>query len=322
MRTAFIVRLSELARDNDRIMLVTGDLGFGVLTDFARVYPNQFLNVGVAEQNMTGVATGLALGGRTVFTYSIANFPTLRCLEQIRNDAAYHDANVKIVAIGGGYSYGPLGMSHHATEDLSIMRAIPNITVVSPGCLWETEEVTTAIAGTPGTAYLRLDKSHAGRTNVASELFELGRVRRIREGSDLTLIATGGILGAVLQAADRLASDGMACRVLSAHTLRPFDTDAIFRAARDTGGILTIEENVVDGGLGGLVAETCLEGGVVPSTFHRIGVRGGFSSVVGSQEYLRQQGGMDAETIAAKARELVRSGGKRASRAGGRLAIS
>src|ERR1041385_4546417 len=137
MRNAFIQRLMQLAPHDPRLMLVTGDLGFGVLDEFSKKFPKQYLNAGVAEQNMTGVATGLALEGRIVFTYSIGNFPTLRCLEQIRNDAAYHGANVKVVAIGGGFSYGALGMSHHATEDLSIMRAIPGLTVVSPGDDWE-----------------------------------------------------------------------------------------------------------------------------------------------------------------------------------------
>jgi len=306
VRNAFIARLSTLAARDDRIMLLTGDLGFGVLTDFAKSYPRQFLNVGVAEQNMTGVATGLALGGRTVFTYSIANFPTLRCLEQVRNDAAYHDANVKIVAIGGGFSYGALGMSHHATEDLAILRGIPGITVVSPGCLWEVEEATETLASTPGTCYLRLDKSDAGRTNRPREHFQLGKVRTLRSGRDVTLLATGGILGVTLQAAERLAADGIQARVLSAHTIRPFDAETVFQACRETAGIITVEEHVVDGGLGGLVAETCLEGGVVPRAFHRIGLRAGFVSVVGSQEYLRAHYGMDVAAITARASAMVR----------------
>jgi len=311
VRNAFIARLSTLAADDGRIMLVTGDLGFGVLTDFAKTYPRQFLNVGVAEQNMTGVATGLALGGRVVFTYSIANFPTLRCLEQVRNDAAYHDANVKIVAIGGGFSYGALGMSHHATEDLAILRSIPGITVVSPGCLWEVEEATEALASTPGTCYLRLDKSSAGRTDRPREHFQLGKVRTLRSGRDVTLLATGGILGVTLQAADQLAADGIQARVLSAHTIRPFDAETVFQACRETAGIITVEEHVVDGGLGGLVAETCLEGGVVPRAFYRIGLRAGFASVVGSQEYLRARYGMDAAAIAASADAMVRGAPQR-----------
>src|SRR5437870_4203198 len=139
MRDAFMARLERMAAADPRVFFITGDLGFGVVDRFAEKFPRQFLNAGVAEQNMTGLATGLALEGRVVYTYSIGNFPTLRCLEQVRNDAAYHDANVKVVAIGGGFSYGALGMSHHAMEDLAILRAIPGITVVAPGCLWEAE---------------------------------------------------------------------------------------------------------------------------------------------------------------------------------------
>jgi transketolase len=306
MRDAFVARLTRVAEADERTFLITGDLGFGVLTKFAAARPRQFLNAGVAEANMTGLATGLALEGRIVFTYSIGNFPTLRCLEQLRNDAAYHDANVKVVAIGGGFSYGPLGMSHHATEDLAILRAIPSITVISPGCLWEVEEATDAVVHTPGVCYLRLDKSSAGRTNHRGEQFRLGRIRLVREGDDVTIAATGGILGVTLEAADLLVEAGIRARVLSVHSLRPFDAETIFQAARETGGLLTVEEHVVDGGLGGLIAETCLEGGVVPRAFHRVGLRAGFSSIVGSQDFLRTQYGMDATTIAARAREMVR----------------
>jgi transketolase len=133
MRNEFVKALTQIAASDGDVMLLTGDLGFGVLTDFARRFPSQFLNVGVAEQNMIGIAVGLALEGRTVFAYSIGNFPTLRCLEQIRNDACYHNANVKIVAVGGGFTYGSLGISHHATEDIAVMRSIPGMTVMAPG---------------------------------------------------------------------------------------------------------------------------------------------------------------------------------------------
>src|SRR5437868_12139385 len=164
MRDAFVDSLRRAAAADRRVMVLTGDLGFGVLDRFATQFPDQYLNVGVAEQNLTGVATGLALDGHIVFTYSIANFPTLRCLEQIRNDACYHEANVKVVAVGGGFSYGPLGISHHATEDLSIMRALPNMTICAPGDQWEAREATKSLAANPGTCYLRLDKSPAPAT--------------------------------------------------------------------------------------------------------------------------------------------------------------
>jgi transketolase len=305
MRDSFMKGLEALAERDPRTFLITGDLGFGVLDKFASRFPRQFLNAGVAEQNMTGVATGLALGGRTVFTYSIANFPTLRPLEQIRNDAAYHDANVNVVAIGGGFSYGALGISHHATEDLAILRAIPGVTVVAPGDDWEAESAVAALAATPGTTYLRLDKSSAGWTRRDGETFELGKARRLREGGDCTLIASGGILGAALAAADRLAAEGLHCRVVSMHTVKPLDDEEVFSAARETGGIVSVEEHSIIGGLGSAIAEELLEAGVVPKAFRRVGLRAGFSSVVGSQHHLRRVYGIDESAIMHAARVVA-----------------
>jgi len=310
MRDAFVARLTEIARENDKVMLITGDLGFGVLMKFAEELPAQFLNAGVAEQNMTLLATGLALGGRTVFTYSIANFPILRPLEMIRNDACYHNANVKVVGIGGGFSYGALGISHHATEDLAILRALPDITVVAPCDLYETQEATNALVDTPGTAYLRLDKSHMSYQSFPSyqpEPFVLGCARTLRRGDALTFIACGGIVQEVFKASDRLSQDGVECRILSMHTIKPIDKEAILRAATETGGIVTVEEHTVDGGLGSAVAEVCMDAGVMPRSFHRIGLRAGFSSVVGSQEYLRNVYRMDADAIEAVARNAAQA---------------
>lgn len=305
MRDSFTNRLEQRAANDPRLFLITGDLGFGVLDKFEKAFPKQYLNAGVAEQNMTGLATGIALEGRIVFTYSIGNFPTLRCLEQIRNDAAYHEANVKVVAIGGGFSYGALGMSHHATEDLAILRAI-SIPVVAPGCDWEAAEAVDALIATPGTCYLRLDRASAGSTGRTGERFQLGVARRLREGEDVTLIATGGILGLTLSAADHLAQRGISCRVLSMHTVQPLDSSSVLAAARETGGIVTIEEHTVHGGLGSAVAETCLDLGVAPRGFARLGLRHGFSSIVGSQEFLRAQYGLDVPTIVSTAEAVAR----------------
>lgn len=308
MRDAFIERLDWLAGLDPKIFLITGDLGFGVLDAFASHHPRQFLNAGVAEQNMTGLATGLALEGRIVFTYSIANFATLRCLEQIRNDAAYHEADVKVVAIGGGFSYGSLGMSHHATEDLAIMRAI-GVTVVAPGCDWEASAVADALVTTPGTCYVRLDRAAVGSTQRAGEIFSIGQARRVREGEDVTLISTGGILQLALSTAEVLGRRNIGCRVISMHTLEPLDREAILSAARDTGGIVTIEEHTVIGGLGSAVAQTCLESGVAPRAFRSVGMRAGFSSIVGSQNYLRERYDMDGPAIIAAVEEVLRNNG-------------
>jgi len=297
VRTAFIETLCDLAGRDPRIWLLTGDLGYSVLERFAARFPDRYVNMGVAEQNMAGVAAGLALEGRVVFTYSIANFPTMRCLEQVRNDACYHAANVKIVGVGGGFSYGALGISHHATEDLSIMRALPNLTVVAPGTDWEAAEAAEALALAPGTGYLRLERSGAAADPGGSEPFVLGRARRFREGADATLIAAGGILTEAVVAAAELSRRGIECRVLSMHTVKPLDRPAILAAVRETGGIVTVEENTVDGGLGAAVAEVCLDEGAVPRFFRRVGLRAGFSCIVGSQQYLRTCYGMDAAGI-------------------------
>src|SRR3989338_143595 len=259
MRDIFVKQLTEIAKINPKIFLITGDLGFGVLDRFSKDLPKQYLNAGVAEQNMTGLAAGLALEGRVVFTYSIGNFPILRCLEHIRNDVCYHQADVKIVSIGGGFGYGSLGFSHHATEDLTLMRVLPEMTVVAPGDNWEVAEATKALVQTKGPAYLRLDKATAGDTNRPGENFALGNARKLKEGADITLMSTGGSLEVVLHAADLLGKKGIGCRVLSMHTLKPLDCQSIFDAARETGGILTVEEHSVLGGLGGAVAGVCLE---------------------------------------------------------------
>jgi len=314
MRDVFIDQLCQLAERDSRIMLITGDLGFGVLEEYQRRFPKQYLNAGVAEQNMTGIATGMALDGHIVFTYSIANFTFMRCLEQIRNDAAYHDCNVNVISVGAGFSYGSLGISHHATEDLSIMRSLPNTVVASPCEDWEAAKITEAITYTPGVSYLRLDKSSPGNLQRDGEEFEFGKVRTLRDGTDLTFAVTGGVLSEVLTAADSLAEKGISARVLSVHTVKPLDIETLSAAANETGGLITVEEHTVDGGLGGAVAESLMEAGAMPKFFHRIGLRAGFSSVVGSQQYLRGIYGIDAAAIESTALECL-SGSKTVRRA-------
>jgi transketolase len=308
MRDHFIDSLSTLVESNPNIILITGDLGFGVLDDFQRDYPKNFINAGVAEQNMTGIATGMALEGKIVFTYSIANFPTLRCLEQIRNDVCYHNLNVNIVSIGGGFSYGSLGISHHATEDLAILRSLPDITVVSPSGLWETVEATKALAKHPGAGYLRLDKSHGDdKPNfIKNEKFELGKSRVLRNGNDCTIIVTGGILEEAQSAADKLLEKNINTKIISMHTIKPLDQQAILDAYSTTNAIITLEEHTIYGGLGSSIAEFLADNQLLGKKFLRIGLEEGFSSIVGSQKYLRKCYGLDAESISCKVIELIK----------------
>ena len=287
MRDNFINALISLMETDEKVILLTADLGFKIFDTIIERYPSRFINVGVAEQNMIGVATGLGLEGWTVFAYSIANFSTLRCLEQIRNDAAYHEVNVNVVASGGGFTYGSLGMSHHATEDLSILRGLPGVTVVAPADGWEFGQATRALARNPGVGYLRIEKDVPIRTVREGETFRLGKARTLRDGNDVTLITTGGILTEALAAADELCKDKISARVVSMHTLSPIDADAVRGAARETRAIFTIEENTVNGGLGGAVAEVIAESGIAV-TFRRIGMPHVYSSVVGDQDYLRR----------------------------------
>jgi transketolase len=302
MRDAFLKKITELASTDKDIVLLTADLGFGVFEKFEASFPGQYFNVGVSEQNMTGLAAGLALEGKKVITYSIGNFPTLRCLEQIRNDACYHDLNITIVASGGGFSYGPLGMSHHATEDIAIMRALPAMRVVVPGTVWEAGEATEALIKYDGVGYLRLDKTVF---EVGSAPFSLGGSIRYKEGSDVTLLTTGGILRDVVEAAQLLQFQGVNASVVSMHSIKPIDKDAIIVAAKETGGIITVEEHNIDGGLGSAVAEVCMDNGVAPKAFLRIALRDEYSSIVGSQDYLKAHYGMDATSIFEKVLKLL-----------------
>lgn len=296
MRGAFFRALTSLAERDERIFFATGDLGFGVVEEFRKRFPDRFLNVGVAEQNLTGIAAGLALSGKIVFTYSIANFPILRCLEQIRNDVCYHKLDVKIVSVGGGYAYGSLGASHHATEDLAILRSLPNMTVVAPGDPAEAEAATQAIAEHAGPCYLRLGRAGEPKVHMSNIRFQLGRAIQVSEGNDLTLISTGGMLETASRVAAELHERGIRPRLLSMHTIKPLDSEAVLKAARDTGVVFTMEEHSVIGGLGSAVAEILAESGQSVS-FKRFGLPSSFSSVVGTQEYLRAKHGLSVEAL-------------------------
>lgn len=299
MRTAFIDTLTEAIQRDRNVMLVVGDLGFGVVQQLAAEHPTQFLNAGIAEQAMTGIAAGLAMSGKTVFTYSIGNFPTIRCLEQIRNDIAYHRANVKIVAVGGGLAYGSLGMSHHATEDISVMRSMPNMTVFAPGDPIETVLVTKAALGIDGPCYIRLGRAGEPTVHETTPSFAVGKAIVLKHGSDVTLISSGAGLKDVAVAAEKLERSGVSVRLLSMPTIKPLDVDAVCRAAKETRAVFTIEEHSIVGGLGSAVAEVLAEmPGDKCRLFRRLGIPDTFMSVAGDRDYLRKLYRLDPEGIA------------------------
>lgn len=290
MRAAFIDTLCDLAEKDQRIWLLTGDLGFSVLEKFKNRWPDRYVNTGIAEQNMAGVAAGLASCGSIVFIYSIANFPTFRCLEQIRNDIAYHGLNVKIVSVGAGFAYGPAGYTHHGIEDVAVMRAIPGMTVVAPGDPVEASLATEAIAYHSGPAYLRLGKAREPTLHAATPDFEIGKAIPVRDGNDVTLISTGSMLRRALVCADALLQDhDIRARVLSMPSIKPLDAESIRRAASETRGILVLEEHRIIGGLGSAVAEVLASMKSCRAPLRVLGIPDRQIHTVGSQEFLVEQ---------------------------------
>lgn len=300
MRDTFVRTLVEEAKKDRNIELITGDLGFGVLKPFWEALPDQFTNAGIAEQNMTTVAAGMALEGKNVFTYSIGNFPTLRCLEQIRNDCAYHHANVKIVCIGGGFVYGSLGMSHQATEDLAILRALPNVTIMAPADLVEAEACTRALANYKGTAYLRLGRGGEKRIHDKIDDFRIGKAIKVHDGRQVAVFSTGAIFEEVTEAYDELVKKGCSPTVYTFPTVKPIDREIIENVAREFEMIVTVEEHNIIGGFGGAVAEIMAEMKDHRARLLRIGLKDEYSVKVGNQKYLRQQYGMDSMHIVEK----------------------
>ena len=304
MRNGFIQSLLDIAKENKNVELLTGDLGFGVLKPFWEACPDQFLDIGIAEQNMTSIAAGMALEGKTVFTYSIGNFPTLRCVEQIRNDCAYHNANVKIICVGGGFVYGSLGMSHHATEDLAVMRSMPGVTVFAPADALEAAEVAKAAAAIPGTCYIRLGRGGEPKVRESIEDFRIGKALPVRKGSKVAIFSTGDIYEEVSSAVSMLEEAGICPTVYTFPTVRPLDTAVIEECARSHDLIVTCEEHNLSGGFGSSVAEVlaCSDSS---AKLLRIAIPDTYCMEVGDQHYLRRFYGLDATSIAKRIHEAL-----------------
>lgn len=305
MRSLFNETLLKIAKKDERIFMILADIGYGEIEPFAEAFGDRFFNVGVAEQNMTGIACGVAMEGNVAITYSIANFPTLRCLEQIRNDVCYHNVNVKIVIIGGGLAYGALGVSHQSTEDLAIMRALPDMVVLAPADFAEAEAATYAMIEHEGPVYYRCGYKKEPDIHKGKIDFKIGKAIEVRDGKDVTLIGTGTITNRVVLAAELLAKEGVEARVLSMHTVKPIDEAAIAAAAKETGGVVTVEEHQVTGGLGGAVAEVLAETGIgVP--FKRIGLPDTYVHEVGSHDWLLDKYGFSPKNISQVVKELLK----------------
>lgn len=294
MRNSFISALEELAEKNENIYFITGDLGYSVIEGFQKKFPKRFLNAGIAEQNMTGMAAGLSSLSKIVFTYSIANFPIVRCLEQIRNDVCYHKLNVKIVAVGGGLAYASLGYSHHGMEDIAMTRVLPNLIVICPADPIEAKLATLAIAKFNGPCYLRLGK--ANETIIHKEIpdFIIGKCIQIRKGNDIVIVGTGSILTEVIKAADNLNEKGLSIEVVSMHTISHIDIEYL-ESIRFKKLIVTIEEHG-EGGLGAAVMEAYAKLDIQVRILN-INLGKVIHSFAGTQNELREIYGLDSKSI-------------------------
>lgn len=297
MRTAFINTLLKLAEEDDSIFMLTADLGYGLFDRFRDAYPKRFIDIGVAEADTIGIAAGLALSGKNVYCYSIATFLTMRCFEQIRIDLCYHNANVKLIGVGAGWNYGLEGMTHHAIEDVAIMRSLPNMTVVAPGDPLEAAAIINESATYNRPMYIRFGKNNDPQVHNDISNFKIGKGIVVSEGADLTIIASGTMLHAAKQITDILSKEGLSAQLISMHTIKPLDEDIIRKCAKDSEAIFTIEEHSVIGGLGTAVAEVLLEskyGGL----FKKIGLPDTYTPGYGARDYLHKINGLDPQSLA------------------------
>jgi transketolase len=296
MRIAFVNALYDLAKKNPAIMLLTADLGYSVFEQFMTAMPKQYVNVGVAEQNMTGVAAGLAMEGKIPVIYSIVPFATMRNFEQIRNDICYQNLNVKIVGVGAGFSYGPYGHTHHGLEDIGILRTLANLTIFSPGDPIETAFVTEQALGREGPVYIRLGRAGEPRVHQTVPKFRVGRGHIMQEGTDVTILATSTMLYSSMEVAKNLMDRNVSVRVVSMHTIKPLDTQIILDSAEKTSIVCTLEEHAKIGGIGSAVAEVLAEGRK-SARLYRFGVEDKFTKVIGDQDYMRKANGLSVDQI-------------------------
>lgn len=307
MRGAFAKTLVELAAQDDRIMLLTGDLGFMALEIFADRFPKRFVNMGVAEQNMIGVATGLAEAGFIPFAYSIVTFASLRPYEFIRNGPILHHLPVRVVGVGGGMEYGHAGPTHHGLEDVSVMRTQPGMTVIAPADGAQTANALRETWHLPGPVYYRIGKNDMVVVPDLDGRFELGRLQTVRDGGDLLLVAMGGITHEVVAAADTLAQQGIQCTVAIVASFNPAPIDDLARLLARFPLALTVEAHYVSGGVGSLVAEVVAERGIGCRVV-RCGVTTPPLTASGSQHYFQHQYGISAAALVETARrELVKA---------------
>ena len=305
MRTAYLDTLYELAEKDKRVYALISDNGAIVYDKYRRDFPEQYLNLGISEANMLGMAAGMASCGKIPFAYTIGAFLAYRAFEFIRNDICLQNQNVKIVGTGAGEVYSSLGPTHHTTEDLGGLRSLPNLTLICPASPMEVRKATIAAYEYNGPVYLRLGTNREPEIYSEDHPFTLGKGIVLREGGDITLIGTGSILHDVLDAAVHLKKSGIHARVINIHTIKPIDKEMIRKAVEETGAVVTVEDHNVIGGLGSAVAEVIAEYGKLVR-FRRMGLRD-FSNGYGSYAEVKQANGLGVERIVETAKELCSS---------------
>ena len=296
--------LMELAKDDKDIYVLTSDSrGSASMTNFANEYPKQFVEVGIAEQNLVGIAAGLATTGKKCFAASPACFLTMRSIEQVKVDVAYSNTNVKLIGISGGVSYGALGMSHHSLQDIAVMRAIPNMDIFLPADRFETEKLVRELVKYDKPAYIRIGRNPVDDVYESTDFdFEIGKANVMREGKDITIIATGETVKPAIEASDELKELGIKCRVLNMHTIKPLDEEAIIKAAKETGNIITVEEHSIYGGLGAAVSEVVVQNAPVPMKI--VGIKDE-AAITGTSKEIFNYYGLSKENLVKLAKELI-----------------
>lgn len=298
MRNAFAAEITELALADDRIVLLSGDIGNRLFDTFRERFPERFINCGIAEANMIGVAAGLAMNGFRPIAYTITPFITTRCLEQIRVDVCYHDVPVMIVAVGAGLSYASLGPTHHSCEDIAFLRALPNMAVVCPGDAVEVRLALREGAKRTSGTYIRLGKKGEAVIHKTQPAFTIGKAITLRPGRELCLLSTGNMLPVAVETADLLVKSGLAPQLVSFHTVKPLDVDYLADVFKKFSTVVTIEEHSRLGGFGAAVAEWLSDQPPQRASLMRFGTSDEFLHESGEQEHARHHFGLTAPQMA------------------------
>lgn len=298
MRNHVIDELVKFASKDERVFLITADLGFNVIEKFRDAYPDRYLNVGISEQNMCSVAAGIGLEGYIPFIYSIGNFPTLRGIEQIRNNICYHNSNVKILSVGGGFAYGDLGMTHHATEDISMMRALPNMRVYVPSDEVDAVACFKEAISFDGPAFIRMARGKEAVFHESNEMIDPSKLQKYSEcGKDVNIITCGTLLGEGKKLKQLFENNGVSAGLFSVLRVKPLCNEEIKEIALKSKVLVTMEEQNVIGGFGGAVAETLSELTEKHAVLYRAGLQDTYTSKIGNQDYLREYYGISAKRV-------------------------